>query len=223
MNPILIFLEKYKKQIAVGLAATFLLVAAFFAGKYSTPTKVEYKEHVEYQDKIIYQDKITYQDRVVYQDRIVEKKVYVKADDAKKHTETKTVETKRPDGTTEKVTTTTTDTDNHSVVTNTDNKTDNVNVDKSTKTEEDKTVKENKNLKEDKSQLVVNDKPGWRVAGSLGIDFNKIGPKELLVTTPTQYPLVYGLEVDRRLVGTVWLGIQANTMKTGSLVLSLEF
>jgi hypothetical protein len=63
------------------------------------------------------------------------------------------------------------------------------------------------------SRVVESARPGWRLSVSAGW-----APERL-----TLRPEVYGVEVSRRVVGTVWLGAWARTDRTGGLVLAMEF
>jgi hypothetical protein len=56
-------------------------------------------------------------------------------------------------------------------------------------------------------------KPGWRASVLAGWDAD----------APALRPELYGVEVSRRLVGTVWIGAWARTDRTGGLGLAMEW
>jgi hypothetical protein len=63
------------------------------------------------------------------------------------------------------------------------------------------------------SRVVESARPGWRASVAAGW-----APERL-----TLRPEVYGVEVSRRIVGTVWIGAWARTDRMGGLVLAMEF
>jgi hypothetical protein len=73
--------------------------------------------------------------------------------------------------------------------------------------------------KETGSSAVVSERvtkaarPGWRASVLAGWDAD----------APSLRPETYGVEVSRRVVGTVWIGAWARTDRTGGLSLALEF
>jgi hypothetical protein len=62
-------------------------------------------------------------------------------------------------------------------------------------------------------RVVESARPGWRLSAVAGWDAEALSLR----------PDLYGVEVSRRVVGTVWLGAWARTDRTGGLVLAMEF
>lgn len=76
---------------------------------------------------------------------------------------------------------------------------------------EDKTVESRKSdSKEKESTLIVSAKPQWRAGALAGYDLNQFKP-------------VYGGEVERRILGPIFVGVWANTQSTVGAKLSIEF
>ena len=73
-------------------------------------------------------------------------------------------------------------------------------------TEKDKTKTESK--KESKTNIT--NRPDWKAGLMYGYSFDDNKP-------------VYGLEIDRRIIGNISLGVWANTQKAAGLVLIYEF
>lgn len=138
--------------------------------------------------KVEVKEKITYQDKIVYQDRVVEKTVYVEAKKTTKQKTTKIVKT--PDGTktTEIVENTKTDTD------------------KSTKTDTDatKTVYVDREVVKEVTKTVTNH-DNWRVGVNFGL------PLGNALVGDNGNNLYYGLAIDRRVVGPLWVGAYGTT------------
>ena len=72
---------------------------------------------------------------------------------------------------------------------------------------EDKTKTEKETLE---SSLTVNKKPDWKVSGLSGLD----------LSNKSQF---YGVQVDRRIIGPVFVGVTATTNKTIGLSVGMEF
>lgn len=167
------------KWLYGSIAALALLAAAFSAGRFTAPLKVETKE-VE---------------KVVYQDRIIEKVVTVKA-----KAETKVVYRDRvitKDGTV-----TEHEVEHTATKEDTKEKTETV-ATRDAKTE---------TVKESKSTL----RPDWRVSAQVGASLNA-------PLVPIAGPLVVGVQVERRIIGGVSLGIWGNTYGAAGASASLEF
>jgi hypothetical protein len=62
-------------------------------------------------------------------------------------------------------------------------------------------------------RVVESARPGWRLSVAAGW-----APEALSLR-----PGLYGVEVSRRVAGTVWIGAWAKTDRTGGLVLAMEF
>lgn len=83
-------------------------------------------------------------------------------------------------------------------------------IEKETRTE-DKTVESKKSdTKEKESKVVVSEKPQWKAGALAGYDLNQLKP-------------VYGGEVERRILGPIFVGVWANTQSTVGAKLSIEF
>lgn len=72
---------------------------------------------------------------------------------------------------------------------------------------EDKTKTEKETLE---SSLTINKKPDWKVSGLSGLD----------LSSKSQF---YGVQVDRRIIGPVFVGVTATTNKTIGLSVGMEF
>lgn len=64
--------------------------------------------------------------------------------------------------------------------------------------------------KSESKTIVDNTKPQWKVSGLAGYNFST-------------YEKVYGAEVDRRILGPIFVGAWGNTQHTGGLSVSIEF
>lgn len=184
--------ERYAVGIATGLA---LLFAAFSAGRFSAPLKVETRDVI----KTVYQDKIV--DRVQYVDKVVTVQAEAK-------TVTRTVYRdveRKPDGTVI----------DHTITKEgaTDDKTSKVTDDKA-KTEA-KTEQVSASTLQEHTQTVTL-RPSWAVTLQFGASL----PKPWL---PLYGPLVIGAEVDYRIVGGLSAGVWISTFGAAGLALKLEF
>jgi hypothetical protein len=139
--------------------------------------------------------------KVEYRDKIVEVEKKNVNKDIKKRVETKTTTTENPDGTKTTTVTKVEDTTDHSKTTVDKNKTE---------THEGKSEE----LKLEKREL-----PNWRVAGKVGFDIGKLQVASLDLKTN----MVYGVELNRRLFSTVWVGAWGMSNKTAGLSLAIEF
>lgn len=74
---------------------------------------------------------------------------------------------------------------------------------------EDRSQETVKKEKESKEKTSVSNKPDWKVSGIAGID--NFGQN------------VYGLQVERRVFGPVFVGVVGLTSKTAGLTISFEF
>jgi hypothetical protein len=63
------------------------------------------------------------------------------------------------------------------------------------------------------SRVVESARPGWRVSVAAGWDAEALSLR----------PETYGVEVSRRVAGTVWLGAWARTDRTGGVSVAVEF
>ena len=199
-------LNNIKKYLLYALAGILLLLGAFAGGRYSTPTKVVTQTQIQYQDKIVYQDRIV--DHTV----TVEKKVYIHDSHIHKHTSTTTTDTINKDGSETKVTVRNTDVDNQSTTkTNTNNVTENTHTD-------EKKVTEDKKLDETQKTTTTYANNNWRIAAVAGFDVTKLSLSKTL-----GQQLVFGGEVDRKIVGPLYAGAVGLSNGTVGLTLSLGF
>lgn len=76
--------------------------------------------------------------------------------------------------------------------------------------EKEKITKETKKKENTSTTVVENKKPDWRVSGLLGFSLDKKEP-------------VYGIDVQRRILGAASVGIWATTEKTIGLSVGYEF
>lgn len=200
MNRIKEFLKS-----SIGHLALFALViaGAFITGRYSAPVQV-----METQ-KVVIQEHETI--KVVE----VEKTIIEKAKDI---TEGKSIhkertEEVRPDGT--KLTKETVD----------------INIDRTIRETEIKFVDRTLTVEKEveklvevvKEKIIVTKKPDWAVTARLGLALS-----ELKLSTALANPLVVGVEVDRRVLGPVRIGLWADSNTTfsdvrGGLAVGMEF
>ena len=73
-----------------------------------------------------------------------------------------------------------------------------------------KTKKKEDSMKKEESVVIVNEKPNWKVALMTGYNFDK---KSTL----------YGITVDRRVLGNISVGVGATTDKQALLTVGMEF
>jgi hypothetical protein len=75
----------------------------------------------------------------------------------------------------------------------------------------DKDIETSKtNIAESSSETITNVKPQWKATGLLGYN----------VST---FEKVYGAEIERRIIGPIFVGAWANTQRTGGVSVSIEF
>lgn len=188
------------------LKPTLIVVAVFLlglgTGKYLTPSKIVYQDKIQVVEKQVVVEKVKTEVQV--------QKVYVENKNEKVH---RTItETKKPDGTTETVTNEDVNTDTTTKDTTNTNKTET----------DDKTVEKDTDKKEDKSKLVVNAKPSWRIGADVGVNIPYyLGKSE--VGVPNMKGTVVGLRVDRRILGPVFMDIWGNTQGSLGVGVSAEF
>lgn len=187
--------NRYVQIVLIGL----LLAGGGYAfGRYAQPAKVVEKTRVE--TKTVTQ--------TVYQDKIIDHIVYVKEKKEDKHTTTTT--TKTPDGT---------------VVTKTETEDK---IDTSAKI--DHTKDENKVVTQivyqdkivEKLKLVESKKLDWRLAAGAGVSIPTFLGKQQ-IGIPGLSGAVIQVEVDRRIIGPVFLGLWGNSQGTTGLSLSAVF
>ena len=193
-----------QKYAIISISALALLVATFFAGRFSTPSKVITKFQTQTQT-------VT---QIQYVDKIVTKVVYVKVKDTQQNTQTTTTVDKKPTGETVttivKNTETNTKTDVNQNTTTNNQVTDNTNQKTDTKTDS-LTIKENS-------------QPNWRVSALAGVDFNSLSLKTAV--GGLDYKL--GGSVERRLFGSLNAGVWVlfdtqHPVPEGGLSVSLGF
>jgi hypothetical protein len=68
----------------------------------------------------------------------------------------------------------------------------------------------NTSMTDKTSETITNVKPQWKATGLLGYN----------VST---FQKVYGAEIDRRIIGPIFIGAWANTQQTGGVSVSIEF
>lgn len=164
-----------RKRLAIAGGSILLLVAAFVAGRYSAPVKVEERVKVETKTET----KTEWKDRIVY----------VEA----KRSKVRTEETRKPTGEVVIVKTEETETDTRQA------------------REFAGLSLGNFSTQLDQSKVTETARPGWRVGVTAGWSDLSLKPD------------LYGLELSRRVAGTVWAGLWARTDRTGGISLALEF
>lgn len=182
------WLWENKSSISHVVLFPLLLVASAVGGYYShTPS-------VTTEEKIVYQERVVHEQRTIFKDNIVEKIVYVQQEEKHKSQDKKIVKIEKPDGT-KIVTVHIKDKEDSSTKTNfTVDKKETVQLDESVKN------KSETNLHVDTKTVVKYDQPGWRVGVGVGAFVRDLSLKEVKP--------IYSLEADRRIVGTLWLGLQ---------------
>jgi hypothetical protein len=68
----------------------------------------------------------------------------------------------------------------------------------------------NSSMKESSSETITNLKPQWKATGQYGYNFSSAEK-------------VYGAEVDRRILGPIFVGVWGNSDHVGGLAVSVEF
>jgi hypothetical protein len=192
-----------KKYGIIGGVSIFLLVASFFGGYYSHPANTTTKEEIQYVDRIVHET------HTLYKDNVVDRVVYVESDSSHKEVEKTSKTITRKDGTQVVIVHEKDVSDKSKVVSNDTSHTETKSVDTTSKTSEDK------KLTDSKTETVTYSKPDWKVSAGVGLDLGNL--------TAPQLPLVYSAEVDRRIIGTVSVGLEAQTNKVVSLKLGIEF
>lgn len=203
--------QKTSKNAFLKRGAAFLAVAALFflLGRYTVPTKVEYKETT----------KTEWKERVEFVDRVVEKKVYVRQKDTQKDVQKdvqkdKKVTTKvviAPDGT------------------KTIEKVEETKV--ADKTAESTKVAEREVATSEKTQDTTMTKVAEgktetkieRTESRGGSDWHA-GATVRLPLSFDQIPApAYGFLLERKIFGGVWLGVSADTMPTVGVSMSVDW
>ena len=193
------FVNNHKKWFLIVLAVLLLFGGGYATGRWAQPPNVVTveKEHVVVQEKIVTQTQV--QVKTVY--------IHDKQQEKKTHT-TITVVIK-PDGT--KTTTSTEDDD-----TNT-NTHDGTNTEASKNTEQTQTKYVDRVI--EKTVTITTPKPQWRVAAGVGLAIPYfIGQGSPGV--PGLSGAVINVELDRRIIGPFFMGLQANSQGVLGLNLS---
>lgn len=153
------------------------------------------EKEIEYQEKV----KIETVEKVEYKDRIVEKVVYQQV--AKKHEVVKTITKyiERPDGTKEKTVEEVAETKEEQHTQSESQKDQQTEVKKEVETKVETEVKYS-----EKPAL-----PNWHAGATIGL-------------TPLMVP-VYGGQIDRRIIGPVFVGVRIDSNPSASLYVGVEF
>ena len=191
-----------KKRIGILAGVLAALALSFSAGRWFAP-EPEIKYHLD--------TKIEYRERVVEVEKKVEVVKEVRVRDEVVKWKEKIVEVKAPDGTTTTTTERVVDTDTH----------DSVKSDTSTTEEKKKEteVAAKETVKEDFQQTPA--QAQWRAGAIVWLNIPTITLQNGLTEIPKS--VIYGVQVEKRLLGGIWLGAQGTTAGTASLTLSLEF
>lgn len=198
MNSIKEFFAQHRNKILTGAAFLAMLVLAYATGRYLQPANVVEKEkvvtRVEIQEKIV--------------EKVVEKKVYVEVEAKVVHKETTTVKGKDGTETTKTVEDTKSDTHKNGEDTKT--------ADKVVERVVEKVV-----IKE-VEKIVTAAKPNWRLGPMVGVDLRTAlgGPPQLI---PQLGPMVIGVQVERRVLGPISLGVYGQTSGVVGASLTVEF
>lgn len=182
------------------LVGVSLLVVGFFAGKYSTPEKVVEKVRIE---KVEVEKQV-----VVAQEKVRIEKVYIK--DYTKHVHREETEVMHPDGLVEK------------------KKTEDENVEKVVKENAiqyiDREVVKYVDRKvvdeEEVEKRVENKRASWRVNALVGTEVTHL---HLEATAPYVSPIVFGGQVERRVIGPIWVNGYGLSNGTVGLGLGMEW
>lgn len=190
---------RYRKHIALGLAALALCAASFSFGRFSQD------------EKVVYQDKIVYQDRVVEKIVEVEKVVEATEDKVEKKRVVKrsVVEKTSPDGSVEKRVDETLDEGESS------SKIEVKYVDRVVYVEKEKET----SLDQEQSISTSKTLPDWRLGLLMGASPVDIATSRELAMDD----LVLGVEAQRRLIGPVYGGLWGFNNGTVGVSLGLEF
>lgn len=202
-------IQKYKKQLIFALALVLSWAGFYCEGRQHAPTKVQY------QDKVVYQDRVVYKDRIVTVEHTTENKDTQDDRVAHKHTVTTTKEITKPDGTTEKTTVIDTDVDSSR------NKKTDVDLITNTKTDQKLDISKTEKVSQEVKLQQSFERSDWRVSGMVAVDLTHLDIPRLMADP--RHNLVFGVEVDRRIIWNVSVGIFGLTNGTAGLTLSLEF
>lgn len=196
------FWEKHKNWLPKTLGCLALVALGYGFGRYAQPAKVVTTEKVVTVEKQVVVTQIKTEVQIA--------KVYLKNSDEKIHRVT--TETKKPDGS--DVKTVSEDINIDSVVHENNTQTEIKYVDKIVEKEVVKTV--------DKEKLVYRDSANWRLGANVGysiphlLDNAGVGVAGL-------NGLVLGAQVDRKVLGPIYLGVFGNTQGTVGLAVSAGF
>jgi hypothetical protein len=159
-------------------------------------------------ERLVYKDKIEYRDRIV--EKVVTKTVYVH--DLQRNVRETVVDIKKPDGTTE-----------HRVDTVDLSRSQESNTADQTATKtEIKYIDRVVEKTVDKVKIVEAAKPQWRVSAGVGYDV-EYGLGHGLRGVPGMKGFAVALEVDRRVIGPFWLGVEGVTTGLVGIRLGVEF
>jgi len=179
----------------VVLAVVAALALGFALGRYNRVTQVQ----ETFQTKEVQQQVV----KTVYQ--TVEKVVYVQVKQQDVHREV--VEEKKPDGTV--VTKTVEDIHEHEQT-----------QEVATRETQASTQSTEKDVKETDSKKTVDGRAQWHLSVQAGVGITDI---KALKLGNLPVGLTFGGQLERRVVGPLWMGIWGSTAKAGGLSLGLEF
>jgi hypothetical protein len=187
--------SKFREFLKKNKKIVIPCVISFVLGVLLALSLMTPQKEIEYKEKV----KIEYVEKVEYKDRVVEKIVYDRSASKNQKVKVVTKYIERPDGTKETIKEEVAETVEHETV-----KVDQV---KEQQTEIKKEVEVKKEI-----QIEYAEKPAvknWHVNGSVGVD---------LTLVP-----VYGVGVERRIVGPFFVGARVDSNPSASLVVGFEF
>lgn len=193
-----------KDKVGHFILTPLALVLTFLGGYYAHAPSVQTEEHVVFQERVIHQT------HTIYKDIVVEKVVYQEQKQQKRDVDRTYIKEVRPDGTKVVVVHENTKEEKTSNTSVSKEKTESITLNNTTKDE--KTVQE----KVDKKTTIEYSQPQWRLSVGVGVLLPELSKKGLLDRQPT-----YSLEVDRKIAGTLWLGVEAgfNTNLSSPLII----
>lgn len=187
-----------KKDVAKVGGILLLFFATFVGGYYAHPANITEKERIEYVDRV------THEVHTIVKEVEVEKVVYQEKDTSHKDVDKTSTTITKKDGTQivyvheKDITDHTHDVNKDTTISITKD------VDTTAKTSD------TKKLTDDSSKSVSYSRPDWHVAAGIGSSITELSP-------------IYGVEIDRRIIGTLSLGVEAQSNKVVSLKLGLDF
>jgi hypothetical protein len=197
-SPVLSFLWRHRVKITIALGLLLLSAFSFGLGRLMASERVEYREKI----KVLTVEK----EKVVFREKALETKTVDREKSEK--TTRKTTEVERPDGTKEKTTEETTE----------ENEVEKQIEVRYVDRVVEKQVEVVKEVEKEVEKIVEKPLPGWRLSPMIGLNVPGV-----LESGLSDRQLVFGLEIQRRIVGPLSGGVWGLNNGTVGASFSLEF